>query len=417
MRRWSVALGIALLAATVLSAAEPPVIIHVDDDAAPGGNGTLLMPFNNLPDAVAAANGQAGFVTIKVAPGDYPLSEPLVIDRAVDLRGATEQLFDNESWPSGAYASSTASRIYSTNPSMMRLIQVGRSDGSVLRTVSIRGFVFDGTATGASVQLARVQGYWIAENIFRAPALFGVQSVASSGRVSANYFSGLGTGAMLAGGYEDSPSEVLFEFNRAVNNTVGGLQLNGSSTGIPELGDELNVTVRGNDLSNNTGNQGFGLRAFVLRRDPRAPGNAQSEASVSAVVLENRFAGNRIGVVLDAGFPYRQSEGGCDPRTFSGTLNLRLLGNTLSGSSLSSSLITFTRSSTGLSPSTLSQFQYLHGGTYNISDRDGILSEAWIDHPAADPFLGPCAADAVHEPLNNLLIYNGQVLPFGRNYF
>jgi len=417
MRRSFLALAFALIAATVLGASEPPVVIHVDDDAAPGGNGTIMLPFNNLPDAIDAASAQTGFVTVKVAPGDYPLSETLVIDRPIDLRGATEQLFDNDSWPTGSYVPSTASRVYATNPAMARLIRVDRGDGSVTRTVSIRGFVFDGTAAGISVLINRVQGFWVAENIFRAPALFGLQTVASSGRVSANYFGGVGTGAMLAGGYEDSPSDVMFDGNRAVNNVMGGLLLNGASIGIPELGDELTANVRDNDLSNNAGNQGFGLRAFILRRDLNAPGNSQSEARLSAFVSENRIVGNRIGVVLDAGFPYRRVDSGCDNRMFSGTMNLRFTGNTLSGSSMTSSLITFTRSSTAISQAMLPQFQYLHGASFSISDRDGILSDAWIDHPGTDPWVGPCAADSIHEPLNNLLIYNGQVLPYGRNYF
>jgi len=299
---------------------------------------------------------------------------------------------------------------------MTRLIHVGRADGTVLRTVSVRGFVFEGTPGGASVVLTRVQGFWIAENVFRAPAAFGVQSVASSGRLSANYFSGVGTGAMLAGGYEESPSDVLFEGNRAVNNSTGGLLLNAASIGIPEYGDELNATVRNNDLSNNNATQGFGLRAFILRRDPGAPADDQSEAHLSGFITDNQIVGNRIGIVIDAGFPYRRVNGGCDERVFGGTMRLSFTGNTLFGSSMASSLITFTRSSAAIGQAQLPQFQYLHGAVFNITDREGILSDALIDHPAADPFVGPCAADATHESLNNFLIYNGQVQPFGRNF-
>ena len=56
-------------------------------------------------------------------------------------------------------------------------------------------------------------------------------------------------------------------------------------------------------------------------------------------------------------------------------------------------------------------WQYLHGATFSISDRDGTLADALIDHPAADPFVGPCPGDATREPLGNTLIYNGQVIP------
>jgi len=46
--------------------------------------------------------------------------------------------------------------------------------------------------------------------------------------------------------------------------------LNGASINIPELGDELNAIVRDNDLSENIGNQGFGLRVFILSETWRA---------------------------------------------------------------------------------------------------------------------------------------------------
>jgi hypothetical protein len=69
-----------------------------------------------------------------------------------------------------------------------------------------------------------------------------------------------------------------------------------------------------------------------------------------------------------------------------------------------------------LNPAVLGQWQYLHGATYTISDPNGALADAWIDHPETDPFLGPCAGDATNEALGNILIYNGAVLPYGRNF-
>src|SRR4029434_6305205 len=112
--------------------------------------------------------------------------------------------------------------------------------------------------------------------------------------------------------YMESPSQIVFEGNRAVNNANGGLLLNGASINIPEFGDEVNAVVSDNDLSTNTGNQGYGFRAYILRRDLNAPGNAQSEANVTAVLQNNRIVGNRVGVYIDAGFPYRPVVGGCD---------------------------------------------------------------------------------------------------------
>jgi hypothetical protein len=416
MRRWSLLVAVFVTAAISLSASEPPVFYYVDDDAAPGGNGSVLQPFHNLPEAIAAARAASGFVTIRVAPGDYPLADTLVIDRSIDLRGSTEQFTDADAWPTGAVVPGTATRVFASNPVLTRLMLVDHGDESVLRTVSVRGFVFEGTTSGISIQLDRVQGYWIADNVFTAPALYGLQSVASSGRVSGNYFGGVGTGAVFAGGYAESPSEILFDGNRAVNNANGGVTLNGASINIPELGDELNAIVRDNDLSYNTGNQGFGLRAFILRRDLSAPGSEQSSGNVYAEIAGNRLVGNRVGVYLDAGFPYRRVNGVCDNRVYSGTMNFRFVRNTLTGSTMTGSLITFTRNLAALDSALLPQYQYLHGASFMISDRDGSLSDAWIDHPAADPVLGPCAGDATHEPLGNLLIYNGQVQPNGRNF-
>lgn len=224
--------------------------IHVDDDATPGGNGSARSPYTNLPDAVVAARSDPGAV-IKVEPGDYALAETLLIDRSLELRGSTKQVDTDDAWPTGEVVAGTETRVFSTNPGLSQLILVGRADASVLEDVSIRGFVLEGTATGISVLLTRVQDYLIADNVFRAPANFGMQSVASSGRVFGNHFSGLGTGAIFTGGFDASPSNVTFTGNRAVRNTLGGVLLNGASIRIPELGDRLDAIVRDNDISQN----------------------------------------------------------------------------------------------------------------------------------------------------------------------
>lgn len=395
------------------------VVIHVDDGAAPGGNGTGRFPYHDLHDAVAAAHGIDGAVVIKVEPGDYGLSEPLVIDRSLDLRGSTEQVESDDPWPTGVAAAGTQTRIYATDPlRSYALVVVGRADGGVLTGVRISGFVFEGTATGSEVLLTRVQDYWVADNVFRAPANFALFSNASSGRVTGNHLSGAQTGAIFDGGYPASPSNIEFTGNRSVGNNLGGALLNGGSTDIPELGDELNAIIRDNDLSNNTlnPNQGFGLRVFILFREPGAPGSSQSSAHIHALVQGNRIAGNRIGITLDAGFPYRLFRGACDTRVYSGQIDLTLLGNTVTGSLRTPSLVTFTRQQAALTPSMAPQWQYLHDATFAITDPDETLADAWIDHPASDPVLGPCPADATLEPLQNALIYNGARLLNRRNF-
>lgn len=391
------------------------VVIHVDDDATPGGDGSGRFPYQDLPAAVAAARAIAGPVVIRVEPGDYALAEPLVIDRPLELRGSTEQVDGDDPWPTGEAAAGTETRIYASDPlGSYSLVVVGRGDGGVLTGVRLSGFVFEGTSTGSEVLLTRVQDYWVADNVFRAPANFAMQSIASSGRVTGNHFSGANTGAVFAGGYPASPSTVLVTGNRAVRNTLGGVLLIGANYDIPELGDALNAIVRDNDLSDNTGtpNFAFGLRVFILRRDP----SSQSSGHVHARVEGNRINGNQIGIMIDAGFPYRRVGAVCDTRVYSGEINLTLAGNMVTGSLLTPGLLTFTRNAAALTPSMLHQWQYLHAATFVISDRDGTLAGTWIDHPASDPFLGPCPGDAAHEPLQNTLIYNGVELLEGRNF-
>ena len=301
------------------------------------------------------------------------------------------------------------------------LVAVGRPDGVVISGVTIGGFVFQATTTSVEVFLTRVQDYSIHNNVFRAPALFGMHSVASSGVVEGNYFAGVGTGAIFSGGYPASPSTVVFQQNRSVKNALGGVLLNGASIGIPELGDEVHAIVQGNDLSSNSETAGFsfGVRVFVLRRDPGAPGDSQSAAHVHASIVGNRIVGNEMGFSIDAGFPYRTTTPilpTCDPRVFSGSIDLRLGGNTVVGSLLTPALVTFTRNTAALNPATLSQWQYLHGAAFTIEDPDNALAGALIDHPETDPLLGSCPGDKAHETLGNILRYNGAVLPNGRNF-
>ena len=250
----------ALLVSPAQSAAK--TTIHVDDDAPHGGNGSGRSPYNNLADALAAAKATSAAVVIVVAPGDYAVGSSLVIDRPLELRGSSVLTEDADGWPTGETAAGTETRVFSATSTLAELIRVGRGDGGVLSDVIIRGFVFQGTATSIGVLLTRTQNYRVADNIFRAPARFGLQSVASSGHVTGNHFRGLPTGAILNGGYAESPSNVVVTGNRSVQNTLGGVLLTGSSIGIPEPGDRLDAVVRDNDLSGNTApNQGFGLRA------------------------------------------------------------------------------------------------------------------------------------------------------------
>jgi hypothetical protein len=283
-------------------------LIYVDDNAAAGGDRSVSRPYNNLKDAFAAARTAAGAVVVQVAPGVYPVDASLVIDRPMTVRGASVLVQGTDGWPTGDVVPGSETRI--TGSPLLNadpLISVGRADGVIVSGVTIGGFAFQGTDDGIEVYIARVQRFVVQKNVFRAPASLGMQSVASTGVASGNYFSGAGTGAIFTGGYPASPSNVTFTGNRSTANTLGGVLLNGASIGIPELGDQLYTVVRNNDLSGNTAtpNFSFGLRLYILRRDLGAPGDLQSEGNIHAVVQNNRIVGNEMGLSIDAGFPYR----------------------------------------------------------------------------------------------------------------
>lgn len=427
IRASALAVAMAALATSVYAASTPPVI-HVDDDAAAGGDGSAGLPFNTLVDALSAANGIAGSVVIEVAPGVYRFDHSLVIERPLELRGSSVPVFGPDGLPTGDVVPGTETRLVGTDSlgtdslGSDPLISVGRTDGVVISGVTISGFILAATTASNEVLLTRVQNYSIRNNVFLPPGNFGMHSIASSGVVTGNFFTGISTGAIFSGGYAASPSNVVFQGNRAVKNILGGVLLNGASLGIPELGDQLVANVQNNDLSGNIGspNFSFGIRIFILRRDLGLPGDTQSEGNVHASVTGNRIVGNEMGFSIDAGFPYRkvQTPRGpvCDARVYSGSIDLSLSGNTVASSHVTPALITFTRSTGALNPSTLPLWQYLHGATFTIADPDNALANALIDDPDTDPLVGPCPADATHENLSNMLRYNGQVLPHGRNF-
>jgi hypothetical protein len=388
-------------------------IIHVDDDARPGGDGSARLPFDNIADALARAAFLGGAVVV-VEPGQYPVSSTLRVQSPVDLRGSNVMEVDDAGWPTGSIAPGTETRIVGTVAlGTGALVSVGSSASGVIQGVEIRNFTFDsGPARGDDVNFNRTQDYSVYDNAFRGLAADGVFSVASSGQIVGNYFSGNVTGAAVAAGYPASPSTVELVGNRLVQN-IAGLVLIGSTSRVPETGDQLDVVVRNNDLSENNRVAGFsfGLRIFTINRPLGTAGDTQSTGNVRATIVGNRIADNEIGVTIDAGFPFRRVGTTCDPRVYSGTFDLELRGNTLSGSRFIPALIAFTRNQAALHQVPLDMWQYLHSTTYDITDPDGTLSDALIDHPEVDPFIGPCPNDGAHELLNNTLIYNGTVLP------
>jgi hypothetical protein len=388
-------------------------VLHVDDDARPGGDGSARFPFNNIANALARAASLGGAVVV-VEPGQYPVSSTLQIQGPIDLRGSNVMEVDDAGRPTGVIAPGTETKIVGTTAlGTANLVSVGPSAGGVIQGVEIRNFTFDsGPSRGDDVSLNRTQDYFLHDNAFRGLAADGVFSVASSGKIVGNFISVNATGAAVAAGYPASPSIVEFVGNRVVRN-IGGLVLIGSTARVPETGDQLDVLVRDNDLSENNRVAGFsfGLRIFTINRPLGVAGDTQSDGNVRAAIQSNRIADNEIGVTIDAGFPFRRVGTTCDPRVYTGTFDLDLRGNTLSGSRFLPALIAFTRNQAALHQFPFDLWQYLHSATYSINDPDGTLSDALIDHPEADPFIGLCPNDATHELLGNTLIYNGAVVP------
>src|SRR5688572_13690616 len=75
-------------------------MIHVDDDAATGGNGSSSSPFATIAEAVDAAN-QGGGDVIKLAPGLYEVTSTVKIDKPLEIRGSNQMTLDANGWPTG----------------------------------------------------------------------------------------------------------------------------------------------------------------------------------------------------------------------------------------------------------------------------------------------------------------------------
>lgn len=428
MRTW---LFVILLSLATNAQSATNQVIHVDDNALSGGDGSAAKPYNTIADAVTLARAVGGDPTIKVEPGRYELASTIRIDIPLDLVGSNVMGIDSNGWPTGVVSPGTETRIVGLAPlGLSPLVLVGRSDGAVMENVNIRSFTFEaGPSGGSDIELKKVQNFSVRGNILTAPfplpkkqtTISGIMPAASSGSIVGNYIAGVGCGACITAGNSGSPASVEFTGNRSVHNLNGGVLLNGSSYGVPEQGDQLDAVVQGNDLSENTDANSFGLRIFVIRRE--LP-DTQSSGNVHALIRGNRIFGNHIGISIDAGFPYRQVKFPtpsdplvCDTRVYTGTFDITLTGNTLSGSLLTAGLISFTRYTATLDPSQQLSWQYLHNATYIINDPQGSLAGYLKDHPSNDPFPPPsyvgtvCAADTTNESLGNTLEYNGVIVP------
>jgi hypothetical protein len=396
------------LAATMSSQGQ--LVLHVDSAAAAGGDGSGRRPYQNVGDAVNRANAEGG-AQIVVAPGTYPVATTIKIQSPVSILGSNVMSFDTDGLPTGVVSPGTESRLVGTpGAAGDTMLLIRRDDGGIINGVKLANLTIEAvTGTVASVLFVKTQGFDFRNSLMKGPS-GQLGASASSGQIRASYFTGAVCGMCLGGGNSASPSVVDIRGNRVVANRTGGLFLNGSGTDVQEFADQLDATVENNDLSDNTaGNMGFGLRIFIIRRDPGLPVDNQSTGYVRATVSNNRMANNQFGLILDAGFPYRRFNGVCDPRTYTGGIDITLKNNTITGNTKKPALITFTRSTATLNTTQLPLWQYLHGSTFTVSDPDGSLAGYQLDHRLNDPPIPPpqCPNDVVSEPLGNHFLYNG----------
>jgi hypothetical protein len=289
------------------------------------------------------------------------------------------------------------------------LMSIGKDD-QVLYNVII-GNVTMQARGGRLMDVVRTQNLILRNNVFTGtagtPPVPGVSTWATSGVIRANYFTTLLGAAFLAAGYPQSPANVVFQQNRVTGNR-NGIQLVGTSDGIPQAGTQLIATVQNNDLSSNGGNPGSAaLRLMVKGTEALGSANVSS-GNIIAIVQSNQISNNAIGVAMDAGFPYRTTAAGtCDPRDLTGSLQVTFSGNTMSGNA-QPPVISFTRLQTtlGVPAAPPSAWQYLRGATFALVDSNRQFTGAQIDHRASDPWTGACGDGA----LNNRLTINGIVI-------
>jgi len=438
----SVALGATLILGQVGQAApaeQRTLVLRVDDDAGPGGRGTIGRPYDDLADAVDRAREQAASydsVLILVAPGEYLIKKPIRIDFPVEIRGSNVTELALDGWPSDTAQIGSDTRIIAADcltvgETSLPLITIEGTSEKPVDAVTLRNLTLQGFSPACSLlKIAYAADLLVADNILTGPGQTGIDAAAVSGSIIGNHVSGLGLcGICIAAGTEFSPAVVTIADNRSVGNTSGGLLLGGTAFPLTEYGDQLVASVLHNDLSLNQAGAalGFGLRILAL--GTIVPPD-QKRGRVTADIRDNKIDGNRNSVMIDAGFPTRILDESCDKRVFEAEFALTFSGNSITGEPARDTLLSFTRGQALTAPAKnpLSRWQYLHSATIAIEDADqtlGLLyagyvkddlilppTAAVIDHPMYDRFVGgECDDDIVKEELSNTLIYNGVIIP------
>jgi hypothetical protein len=384
---------------------------------------TLYVPsqFATIQAALAQARldrlSTSETIVIHVASGKYVETLPLILDIPnLQLEGETTLTMDANGVPTGFVGSGSTQLLAKPALSgVQTVLLIGPTSNGTGNGVTVQGLVLDAgtngsTGDGRDITIDRVALFSIRRNVLLGAGL-AMDFRAAGGVIEENFITGNGCGACLSAGNALEPASYSFVRNRSVKNAFSGLVIVGSSYDgvqhpalVPieqgEIFDSITAVIDANDLSGNKRAPNFtsGLRFFAFT--PTVP-QGQSTGSIQATVTNNTITNNSFGVVIDAGFPWRD-----DPRVWAANFNIVFSRNTVSVSKKAQALITFTRFTTSLDSKELNVFKYLTNSLFSISDFDNSLSGYWFDNPLTDPISGL--------PLQNTLVVNGVATPPGR---
>jgi hypothetical protein len=429
------------------------------------GDGSIANPYRRITDAVAQARAQRASdavgplqaIAIHVAPGTYvgafdatqlqahPQYEVLPIILNVPrlaLLGSTVLTRDERGLPTATSPGSESIVAPDTPlvPNRYLILVTRTADGGVGDGVTVDGFVFDGKDSellphGADVFIDRVSEFRFTNNLVEHSA-FGVMTRLASGTIEGNLLAdNVELGSVVSGGSRAHPATVLIRANRATRNAAHGI---GCTPGgwiglvtdpgensitlleplqttfdrdnpadVENIPDTLNVTLDGNDASDNgrpnTGG-GIGIRLAGIWPDftytTTDPSQAVTSSLVANVIGNTCDSNGAYGVAIETGDTQRSA-----PRQFIQSLAANFQGNVFIGNDRAPALFTFTYwlVSTGGSSPIFDKFA--EASTFAVTDTDGEFVTFDYDNPVDAPLTGTI--------LNNTLMVNGEEVPHG----
>ena len=441
--------------------------LYVAASGSLNGRGSVAHPYRRITDAVVRARAEraAGAIQpdekirIRVAPGTYvgsfdptalqthPEYEvlPIIVNvPRLALLGSTVLTRDERGLPTATSPGSDSIVASDTPlaPNQYLLLVTRTADGSVGDGVTVDGLVFDGKEgdfPGADVFIDRVSEFRFTNNLVERSA-FGVMTRLASGTIAGNLLAdNVEHGSIVSGGSRAHPATILMRANRVTRNGAHGIgcavggwiglvtDRGGNSISLLEplqttfdrnnpadvenIPDTLNVTLDGNDASDNgndNGLSGIGIRLAGIwpdytytTTDPSQPVTSSLVANITGNTCDRNRA---YGVVIEAGDTKRFAPA---PRRFVQSLAANFEGNVFTGNDRAPALFTFTYwlVSTGGTPQFADKFA--EASTYAVTDADGELVTFDYDNPVTDPLNGTV--------LNNALTLNGVEVPHGKS--